>query len=436
MPSARTIAIAVSAALFLPLLIMLGAIKWVESQMPHQQADRVRGPHDISGIQTQGSYAWVVPSATGVILVDAGLDPDGSALTREIGGRTVHAVLLTHGHVDHTSGLVAFPSVPVYAAASDIALAKGEREPRGFMARAFATLLGPAPASTTWREIAGDEEITIDGQTFRAVPVPGHTDGSIAYLWQDVLFAGDAVLGGDPLSLAPQSLSDDPKAAEESLARLLPLDFDAIADGHVGITTAARPALFRLAGLPPREPEISVQRAPTGTNATIEGSGLFVRTPVPDVRGEQPVYLVFQDGARWRLSGEALSESEIAAHDGRYVTIRGHRVEGPGPGLPIEVLSVASAETPAPPEGIEQKVGQWVSLTGRVERFRPLAAGARFGEGRFVVEGTPEITLALSSPVDLLPADTSRVTLFGQIARNTGAKEPSLALLAAPPASP
>jgi glyoxylase-like metal-dependent hydrolase (beta-lactamase superfamily II) len=416
MPSARTIALAVAVALFLPLLLGLAAVKWVESQMPGPQGLRVRGPHDLVGVQTQGSYAWVVPTPTGVVVVDAGLDPKAAALKHEIGGRKVHAVLVTHGHGDHVGGLAELGEVPVYAAGPDIALAKGERQPRGFMARAFSAIFGQVPGTVSWQEATGGHELRIDGQRFHVVSIPGHTDGSLAYLWEDVIFTGDAVLGGDPLALAPTSLADDPEQAKKSVEKLLPLDFDAIADGHVGVTTTARRAMFRLAGETLVDPTVSVRTRGAlgeGADKTVELVGTWITTPLPDVRGEQPTYLVLLDGQRWRVVNAPALQPE---YEGQRVTVRGRRVEGSGgPGIPLEVESVAVAPDGAPAQDtLQGKVGQWVTLKGTVSRFLPLAEGAAWGEGAFSVEGGPELVLA--APVAVVSAD-GPATLYGQLSR-------------------
>jgi glyoxylase-like metal-dependent hydrolase (beta-lactamase superfamily II) len=57
-------------------------------------------------------------------------------------------------------------------------------------------------------EFADGKTFEIDGETITAIHTPGHTNGSAAYLWGDVLFAG--VMIGDlvwlPLSLGGLTL--------------------------------------------------------------------------------------------------------------------------------------------------------------------------------------------------------------------------------------
>ena len=80
----------------------------------------------------QASYAWVVPVGDGVVVVDTGMERAGDALRAEIAGRPVLAVLLTHAHVDHVQGLDILPDAPVYVAAADEPMLRGEAAPKAW----------------------------------------------------------------------------------------------------------------------------------------------------------------------------------------------------------------------------------------------------------------------------------------------------------------
>ncbi len=90
---------------------------------------------------------------------------------------TVQAIVLTHGHWDHTEGLaemVARLQAPVYAHAADVSLL-------------------PVPPDV---RLTGGEEIRCGAVRWRALSTPGHTAGCLCYTAGDVLFSGDTLFAG------------------------------------------------------------------------------------------------------------------------------------------------------------------------------------------------------------------------------------------------
>ena len=64
-----------------------------------------------------------------------------------------------------------------------------------------------------------------------------------------------------------------------------------------------------------------------------------------------------------------------------------------------------------PPAGLRGRLGQWVEVRGKVQDFRPLCAGAAWGEGTLVL---PDATrVALSAPVGL--ANDADVALVARV---------------------
>jgi len=213
----------------------------IAARMPFAQAARVENG-GLVGLDTGGSMAWVIPTASGVVLVDAGWNSTAAEILAEIGDRPVLAVLLTHAHFDHTGGLHAFPDAPVYLGPGEGALLSGDVEPGGWMARLSTKMMAAsAPNPKTVIEIVDGQEISIDTITIRAIQTPGHTRGSVMYIWNTTLFSGDMIVGrGDKVNEIPKATSDNYDQIRSSVAKVLDYRFDDMADGHVGLHLGVR----------------------------------------------------------------------------------------------------------------------------------------------------------------------------------------------------
>ena len=208
----------------------------IAMRIPTPQADRIEG-NGVVGIVEGGSIAWIIPTSTGVVLIDAGGTAASAGLQAEIGDREVHAILLTHGHFDHTAGVRNYPEADIVAGPGESGLVTGTAEAGGWMARMSKPMMGePDFTPPLLREFKDGEVIEIDGETFTAIHVPGHTKGSAAYLWGEVLFVGDTVVGREGyVNELPKPLYDDYAQVPASVAKLEALNFAVIADGHVGL---------------------------------------------------------------------------------------------------------------------------------------------------------------------------------------------------------
>jgi glyoxylase-like metal-dependent hydrolase (beta-lactamase superfamily II) len=411
--------------LALPIVFGVGGIAWVASLLPPGQAPRVRGPDDLVGLNVNGSYAWVVPVADGVVLIDAGLDAQGAALRKEIAGRPVLGVLLTHAHADHTAGLAAFPEAPVWVGAADQALLDGEGEETSPLALGFRRFAGPPPAHGPVTAVEDGAVVTLGGEGFRAAAAPGVTPGSVAWQWRGVLFTGDAVWGGGALQLPPDALCEVPADCRTAPARLLPLDFDTVADGQIGITGTARPALFRLLGTPEAPP--TVPRPDAGAGGS-EATGWVVRAPTPDARGERPEWLVRPGRPPVRLSDHPTAALDAWA--GRWATLVLREEEG---GAAIaEARTAAEPEPTVPPPdtgaALAGWVDRWTPVEGTVRAFAPLAPGSAWGEGTFALrDGT---AVPLHAPAGAVPAvGPERTSILARVVRDGE----GFALVLAPP---
>lgn len=204
-------------------------------------APEVLGPYGIEGYRSLHALFYVVPVAGGVFLVDTGYDDDGGDVLAALQGRRPFAVFVTHGHVDHWAGAWALGDLPTFVGAADIPRIRGEEVSAGLipgLGDRFLPAQRPplrmVPVDDGAR-IGADQVGAPGAWEVQALHLPGHTTGSTAWLYGDVLFSGDALLGdGESLGFAPPGFSDDADQALRSLTRLRGVPFETLLDGHAG----------------------------------------------------------------------------------------------------------------------------------------------------------------------------------------------------------
>ena len=140
------------------------------------------------------SVAVIPVSEREVALVDAGNDKSAKAILAELSRRhlgpdAVTTILLTHGHPDHTGGVAMFPKAQVISLETEKPLVEGRVGAKGPLTRLFP--VSPTGISVTRTVVDGDT-LMLGPHRVRVFAVPGHTQGSAAYLVDDVLFMGDA----------------------------------------------------------------------------------------------------------------------------------------------------------------------------------------------------------------------------------------------------
>lgn len=229
---------------------LLGAA-YLTTLSPSLQADRIEAAPGAIGVNTGKSLAWILRTKRGVVLIDTGVDRDARAILEELGAQglsasNVHTILITHAHPDHWAGAAAFPAAKVYAGAGDVALLQGKAKLKGPLSAVLGRIMPPPLAAV--EPVQDGQVLDVDGEEIRAIALPGHTPGSTAYLWKDLLFTGDALLGkgAAEVSLSPWLFCEDSGQARRSLEKLRDVPFTRMADGHVGATADARSKLIRM----------------------------------------------------------------------------------------------------------------------------------------------------------------------------------------------
>ncbi|MDQ4504530.1 MBL fold metallo-hydrolase [Sinomonas sp. ASV322] len=145
-----------------------------------------------------GSNGYVVLDGGRVAVIDPGLPFGADAVLRELRSAAlldkVTDVLVTHSDVDHIGAapaLQAATGARVWLGRDDAGLLDGTRR----AATGFRRLLAFWPVSPFEHGLTlldGGEE-PFPG--IKALATPGHTPGHMAFVFREVVFAGDAVLG-------------------------------------------------------------------------------------------------------------------------------------------------------------------------------------------------------------------------------------------------
>jgi hydroxyacylglutathione hydrolase len=150
-------------------------------------------------------------------------------------------IFLTHAHFDHIQGAVPFSSAKIYLGLGDVGLAAGTTPPEAVATRLLTLVMHGAPVKAT-ELLSAVQVITVGGgKTVKAIPMPGHTPGSFAYLYDGVLFVGDTMVFKEGrLDTTPAIFDARPeenRAAIRSLKTQLVADsVDMVCTGHGGCT--------------------------------------------------------------------------------------------------------------------------------------------------------------------------------------------------------
>lgn len=138
----------------------------------------------VTGDIAENSY--IVDNAEEAVVIDPGADYE--KLRAAVGALPCVAVLLTHAHYDHIGVAARFrqAGAKVYLHANDEKLLKEN----GHLAALFGETLETFTPDVL---LHGGETLSFCGTRFSVLSTPGHTDGSVCYLAENILFAGDTI---------------------------------------------------------------------------------------------------------------------------------------------------------------------------------------------------------------------------------------------------
>lgn len=218
----------------------------------HHEADWPPGLHMIRGIM---SVPHLLVDAAGAVLLDTGFPGDAKRIRRRMAqlgltARDVHAILLTHGHIDHGGNAVelkAWTGAPIYAHPFEQAHLDG-MFPYRELARVTGVLEALGRAVTQYRPAKIDVELK-DGDELpfwgglRVVHLPGHTVGHCGFYSakHELLFSGDLwVRFMMRTMISPRIFSDNWEQVPASMLKARTFGARWIVPGHYDLPNATR----------------------------------------------------------------------------------------------------------------------------------------------------------------------------------------------------
>ncbi len=127
-----------------------------------------------------------------VIAADIGGEPDKLLRFLNENGLTLGKILLTHGHYDHIDGVLSVQQ----ATGADVYIHEADAPMLSDSNLSLAAWINPCAdcKPITDYHTIGEGDIITDGDAvFTVMHTPGHTKGSVCYICDDIILAGDTL---------------------------------------------------------------------------------------------------------------------------------------------------------------------------------------------------------------------------------------------------
>ena len=142
----------------------------------------------VTGIYGSNCYIIMDKNTNEAIVLDPGGDVDDIVKTINNIGAKVKYILLTHGHLDHTSGVAQLKAITkavvCISKEDDDLITKG------------VNLFGPLIKGGADKLLKNGDIIRISNLEITCIDTPGHTPGGMSFLIKNCAFTGDTLFAG------------------------------------------------------------------------------------------------------------------------------------------------------------------------------------------------------------------------------------------------
>jgi len=142
----------------------------------------------VAGIYEANCYIIMDTNTKEAVVLDPGGDVDDIVKVIKSIGAKVKYILLTHGHIDHTSGVAELKTITN----AIVCISKKDND----LITAGEYLFGPLIKGGADKLLEAGDIIAISNLEFMCIATPGHTPGGMSFLIEKCAFTGDTLFAG------------------------------------------------------------------------------------------------------------------------------------------------------------------------------------------------------------------------------------------------
>lgn len=148
--------------------------------------------HKLSLSGEIGVNCYIIEHNNKCFIIDPGYEKEKIRKFVEEHNLTVEAILLTHGHLDHIGAIDCF-DVEVFIHEDEYELLTND-ELNGFVSLGISNPVDLSKINI--QKFSADKKFYLDDKEVSVLHTPGHTKGSVCFVFDNMIFSGDTLFKG------------------------------------------------------------------------------------------------------------------------------------------------------------------------------------------------------------------------------------------------